>query len=212
MDEFNNVTSQALDFYQFDWVKRSTHLTDLESDSSVVLPGTYQDLADLESAAVDSEVTFAGITYQFKGWYADPYFINSITDVTITANTRVYGKYIQTFDPVREIPANTSSGSITITPSALDYFVLDEFIISNGGFNYTYTQSGIQVDLIDAKQNTDYHVFTNGAIVSYHAFSVETDQKTWNDAQTYCESEGGYLATVTSLDEWLFILDILPNQ
>lgn len=212
IDEFNNVTSQALDFYRFDWVKRSTHLTDLESVSSLVLPGTYQDLADFESAAVDSEVTFDGITYQFKGWYADPYFINSITDVTITANTHVYGKYIQTYAPVREIPANTSSGSITITPSALDYFVLDEFIISNGGFNYTYTQSTIQVDLIDANQNTDYHIFTNGAIVSYHAFSVETDPKKWHDAKKYCEDEGGYLATVTSLAEWRFILKILPNQ
>lgn len=210
-DKANNVTSQTIEFHQFDWVKRSTHLINLDSGTSVDLTGEYYDLSAFESTAIDELVTFNGISYQFKGWYSDPYFIHAITNVTITANTEVFGKYVQTYDPSRNIPANTSSGSITITQLGVDDFQFNELVISNGAFQHTISSPTTSIDLTDVVTETDLHVYTNGAIVSYHAFSVETTNKSWEDAKTYCEAEGGYIATVTSLEEWMFILDIAPS-
>jgi hypothetical protein len=45
-----------------------------------------------------------------------------------------------------------------------------------------------------------------------HSYEVINETKRWTDAKLHCESLGGYLATVTSLEEQKFIMELLSEQ
>lgn len=45
----------------------------------------------------------------------------------------------------------------------------------------------------------------------YYVYNLDT-VTTWEEAKEYCESQGGYLATITSPEEQAFISDLVQNQ
>ena len=45
----------------------------------------------------------------------------------------------------------------------------------------------------------------------YYVYNIDTGT-TWEEAKQYCESQGGYLATITSLEEQAFITGLVQNQ
>lgn len=45
----------------------------------------------------------------------------------------------------------------------------------------------------------------------YYVYNIDTGT-TWEDAKQYCESQGGYLATITSPEEQTFISGLVQNQ
>ena len=51
----------------------------------------------------------------------------------------------------------------------------------------------------------DSHILQNPA--NHHWYQRLDTQKTWHDAKAYCESLGGYLATLTSPEENQFVYD-----
>lgn len=45
-----------------------------------------------------------------------------------------------------------------------------------------------------------------------HRYTLVKEAMTWDDAQAYCEAHGGYLATITSADEYAQVLALMPDS
>ena len=70
---------------------------------------------------------------------------------------------------------------------------------TNFGSMAVYMQSDVPPDAIEF--NDHY----------YYVYNIDTGT-TWEEAKQYCESQGGYLATITSPEEQAFISSLVQNQ
>ena len=70
---------------------------------------------------------------------------------------------------------------------------------TNFGAMAVYMQSDVPPDAIEF--NGHY----------YYVYNIDTGT-TWEDSKQYCESQGGYLATITSPEEQTFISGLVQNQ
>ena len=66
-------------------------------------------------------------------------------------------------------------------------------------------------DMISFKAEAASSASTSAVEFNGHYYKVYEIDKLWNDAKTYCESVGGYLATVTSKEENEFLMSIIGD-
>lgn len=77
-------------------------------------------------------------------------------------------------------------------------------IISQSPAGGAAAEKGDKVDLMISRGPKETHV--------EHRYTLVRQAMTWSDAESYCESNGGYLASITSQDEWNQVLGILPSS
>jgi len=69
------------------------------------------------------------------------------------------------------------------------------------------------IDLLNIPEKAVKPVVTPDGLANFngHYYKVFDDSMTWRDAKAYCESLGGHLATITSIEEQQFIENLLQN-
>ena len=60
--------------------------------------------------------------------------------------------------------------------------------------------------------NVDAAVPNNASRYKGHYYKVYNRSSNWYDAKNYCENMGGHLATITSLNEQIFICDLVEEN
>lgn len=117
------------------------------------------------------------------GWELVPFEIDYLLDDGDNAQNNAYQYTVETTP-------------FFIEPASKNGFVFDEWTILTSQGNYL-TPSGIM----------SISPSTSGITARIHNYTLNLENSTWVDAQNYCVSTGGYLATVTSQIEWNYLLD-----
>lgn len=98
---------------------------------------------------------------------------------------------------------NSYSKSITVSKDATGKDL--RFATDFGNIQYESQKKGkfeLSDILVDAVEFNGHY---------YYVYNIDTGT-TWENAKQYCESQGGYLATITSLEEQAFITGLVQNQ
>ena len=90
-----------------------------------------------------------------------------------------------------------------------------EFRVTGWGANSIPPQGGHlimdNVVVMGGSTDTDGDVLSDAWEMGYGRYQIVPGNFTWDQARTNAVSRGGYLATVTSSNEWEFITNNVPN-
>jgi uncharacterized repeat protein (TIGR02543 family) len=220
VDNAGNFRNTNVNIHTFNYYDRSTLLETFNNFQSLAISGSNFNVEDYGHYILGERVVFEGRTYEFGGYYSDPYFNVPLasTSVAITnQNINVYSKFTHV-NITQSALQETSENTISLqTPSLVGYTVL-EWNVENGTFEYTFNQT--KTSILRNISSPGFEVYiTSGAIFdkddraipSTRAFIKSNTNKTWYAASDFCADNGGYLATITSQDEWDFIRAKFPN-
>lgn len=142
-----------------------------------------------------------GLFGVFKNEYSSHFTVDAAREQSITLNDN--GNYVIT---VTDAEDNTKSYSKSIEVSKKHLNKRIAFMTDFGVLAEETTQHGYKKsDIPDGSVEFNGHY--------YYLFDVdETAVATWNDAKAYCESEGGYLAAITSQQENDFLYDYICQR
>lgn len=141
--------------------------------------------------------------WSWFGWFEKDYsehiVINDSNSQAITLNTN--GNYVITITDNKD-DSKTYSKSIEVSneyPNKRINFSTNFGVMLATNIYGDYEESDIPADAVEF----DGHY--------YYVYNLDT-VTTWEEAKEYCESQGGYLATITSREEDQFVYNYLRNN
>lgn len=119
----------------------------------------------------------------------------TVNDVVNSNDMVTIGRQALLFEPVEDLQFKGYINEISVYDEALS----DEFV-------------GV---LCDAKINTDTvrtNIPENSLKFNSHYYAIFNNCSTWEEAEKYCETRGGHLATITSAEENRVVFNYLLNS
>lgn len=187
---------------------------------------------DPESLAADARPTIYCLNEETQTWYE---FETIVDGNTATAQSTHFSKYIlidknvyeRYLNDIRDIDFSEDTGVDSNRDGITDFvtkLMCDGVIRTGTGTmvfgDYTYEQVQLDDDLDgDGLKNGDeiktdliLDIPEDAAEYQGHYYKVFNIGHVWDDAEAYCESIGGYLATVTSAEENDLIYGLIQNE
>src|SRR5699024_2711257 len=94
-------------------------------------------------------------------------------------------------------------------PGQWDDLSMDSDTLS--GYFLLEIDSNIKMENENLNENISQNIPQDAATFNGHSYYCYEEELSWKDAQNACETMGGHLATITSEEESMFIIDLIQS-
>lgn len=106
-------------------------------------------------------------------------------------------------------PVERKGIGYNIAPGQWDDLSMDSDTLS--GYFLLEIDSNIKMENENLNENISQNIPQDAATFNGHSYYCYEEELSWKDAQNACETMGGHLATITSEEESMFIIDLIQS-